>query len=701
MKKRLLLIFSLFAAVWSFLVLRGAQLQFLPHAEIQARQEKQFQTVVRLESRRGAILDRKGRALALSVRVQSLFADPSEIENPRKVAAQLAKKLRVPASSIYAKIKDRKKRFIWLARKIEPELYQEINAMGMKGLGFIAESKRIYPNEKLLAPTLGFVGMEGQGLEGLELSLEKQLQGGAKQLMVRRDARGRPLILDGLMFAEAAEGQEVELTIDSEMQHELEKELEQAIQQFAADQAFGIVLDANSSEIMAMGMAPGFDANKASNLRPDRRRNKTVTDLLEPGSVIKTFAVAAALEEKLIQPNTRIDTEGGRFKVGDRWIREADQTHKWTNLTVSEILAVSSNVGASKIAFQVGDERLRRYLEMLGFGTKTGIEISAEGRGVLAPLPWNQHLLANVSFGHGISSTPVQIAAAYAAIANGGIWRRPNLVKSVRDAETGLIKEFPESEVARERRVFSTETSHALRLMLSAATGAGATGANARVEGFPVAGKTGTAQKVNNKSGGYLEGAYISSFAGFIPAQNPKYVIYVAVDHPKKQSYYGSQVAAPIFARLATFVARLEGWSPVLMADKNLVRKPRFPHVDDSFTQARGTAVLIDDESSELRVPDFRNLTMREVLKSLEGRRVEVRVVGSGLVHQTAPSPGSSWGKGKYLTVYLRPNLKAFPQSSEGPLEQNLDTINSEDGANSLRPAVSSDQPTANEPVVF
>ncbi len=662
MKSRIVWIFGLFAVLWIFLVLRGAQLQFIPHEQIQSRQEKQFQTVVRLEARRGAILDRKGRELALSVKAYSLYADPAQIEHPRELARRLAAKLKMPVDQIFSKLKDQERRFAWIARKIDPELYENISSWDVKGLAFVTESKRIYPNERLLAPVLGLVGTEGQGLEGLELSLDRYLQGNSKKMIVRRDARGRPLIMDGLVFAEAPEGQEVQLTIDSEIQHELEKELEKVTTEFRADQAYGVILDVTTSDIMAMAMAPGFDANKGNLVKPERRRNRSLTDTFEPGSVMKTFAMAAALEEGLIQPNTKIDTEGGRLKVADRWIREADSTHRWANLTVSEILAFSSNVGTTKVAFMLGDQRLRGYLDKFGFGSKSGIELPGEARGAFPALPWHPHLLSNISFGQGISATPLQVATAYAAIANGGVWRKPRIVKSLRDMGTGEVREGS-LEKPEERRVLSHETSQSLRLMLTGVTSAGGTGLNARVEGFPVAGKTGTAQKANPNGRGYLEGAYISSFAGFLPAQDPKYVIFIAVDHPKQQSYYGNQVAAPVFSRISTFMTRLEGWAPVLLAEKNLVRgKLAKPGVHEPKP-----AISLEPGEEGLLVPQFSNWTAREVLKAIEGRKIEVRVVGSGFVHDTSPPAGASWGKGKYLTLYLRPKPKPQPRLDLNP----------------------------------
>ncbi|MEN0059769.1 MAG: penicillin-binding protein 2, partial [Bdellovibrio sp.] len=335
----------------------------------------------------------------------------------------------------------------------------------------------------------------------------------------------RPLINDGLLFLENPEGSELRLTVDSELQYRLESELENTVKTFEADHAVGVILDARTSAVLALASSPTFDVNKPAKVAPEFRRNKIVTDAFEPGSTMKTLVIAAALNRGLIKPNTKFYCEKGVFRIGDRVIREAESKEKFEDLTVAEILAVSSNVGTTKIAFKMGPEALRQGLLDFGFGQKTGVEFPGEAKGSVLPLPWRQHLLSNISFGHGISATPLQIANAYAAIANGGVLNTPYIVQSIRDSETGEVVETPVKPL---RRVLSSEQAAQMRAMLLGVTTQGGTATNARVEGFMVGGKTGTAQKVNPHGRGYLKGAYISSFAGFIPANDPRFVIYVA-----------------------------------------------------------------------------------------------------------------------------------------------------------------------------
>ncbi|GIL16752.1 MAG: penicillin-binding protein [Oligoflexia bacterium] len=689
MKSRILLIFSGIILLWSLLIIRAAYLQIIPNERLKALHERQFQTVVTLQSRRGAIVDRKGRDLALSATAYSLYADPQIIEKPKALAKKLAKELGVSFESIYSKIKDDNRRFVWLSRLLPKDKADEIKSWDIRGLAFVEEYKRVYPNEKLLAQTIGFVGNEGQGLEGLELIYDQQLRSSKKKVSVRRDARGRPLVAEGMMFAENPDGTEIRLTVDSEIQHMLETELKEAIQEFDAEQAFAVVLDAQTSAVVALASAPTLDANNAMRASPETRRNRIVTDTFEPGSTMKTFAIATALREKIVTPNKKYNTENGMMKVGDRTIREADVHHSWSHLTVSEILAVSSNIGTTKIAFDLGEEKLRQGLNDFGFGAKSGIDLPGEAKGTLHKLPWNQHLLSNISFGQGITATPLQVANAYAAIANGGILNTPFIVGSVRDPETGEVKEVKPKQV---RRVLSPEEAAQMRLILAGVTAPGGTGANAKVDGFVVAGKTGTAQKVNPNGRGYLPKAYVSSFAGFIPASDPKFVIYVAVDHPKKNAYYGSQVAAPIFSRVASYAARKEGLAPLLLSEKNLVPSVNFtskevssakmktknkkevvvkkdPRLAERIKEAKAelknqrdpsavatsAELLSRPESKSIEtVPDLKSLTAREVLRRMTGKDVEVRFVGSGVVAEVVPAVGTVLDDNKRITVYLK-----------------------------------------------
>jgi len=644
MRSRIIFIFIIICAVWSVLLLRSAYLQIMPSEKLSRLHSRQFNTVVELNPRRGIIYDRNGVELAASVAAHSLYADPQLIASPKYVANRLAPKLGMSSQKIYKKLKDKKRRFVWLARRLDIRKRNEIENLGLSGISFVEESRRIFPNEQLLSHVLGFVGGEGQGLEGIEAKFEDSLHGFKRRVSLNRDALGRPLIVNGRLFRESTDGADVTLTIDSELQYALEQELSETLKVQQAKGAVGVIIDAKTSEVLAMATAPQFNPNEPQDYPQEVRRNRAVTDPIEPGSTMKTFTIAGALREGLAAPNTRINCENGVLKIGDRIIREADTKHKFGWLTISEILAHSSNVGSSKVALNLGDERLFKTLRDFGFGDKTGIEILGESRGILPPPPWRDHLLANISFGHGIAATPLQIANAYAAIANGGQLNRPYIVKSIKNKESGEVEEF---EPVHLRRVLSDKDAATLRFMLMGTSAEGATGFRARIKGFPVAGKTGTAQKIE-ADGKYSRKNYLSSFAGFVPANDPKYVIYVAIDEPREE-YYGSEVAAPVFGKLAALSARRAGLQPILISQDNVLKKET-PALR-AETIIREFSASEDVEQSV--IPAVEGLTLREALKLLKSHGIDVEFKGKGRVAKMDPPSGFPLSKPQKVRLTL------------------------------------------------
>jgi cell division protein FtsI (penicillin-binding protein 3) len=651
--------------MWGLMIARAISLQILPNDRFKALQKRQFETVVTLNPRRGDILDRNNHELAISMPSYALFADPKILEEPKKVARILAHELHVPFKSIEEKLRQRRKRFVWIERKLSKAVRDSIDSLRIRGLGFIEESKRVYPNERLLSQVIGFVGGEGQGLEGLEQWYNEQLQAESKKVSVHRDARGRPLIVNGQIFNQVPDGFDVQLTVDRELQFILEQELTGAVREHEADSAVGVILDAQTSEVLAMASSPTFDPNRALDFSPDRRRNRAVTDSFEPGSTMKTFLIAGAMAKGLIEPNTKFDCEGGSMRIGKRVVREAEAREKYELLTVSEILAHSSNIGVTKIALKLGDTEVKEAMTLFGFGEKTGVDLPGEAKGIIQPLPWHDHLLSNISFGQGITATPLQIANAYAAIANGGFLRQPFIVRAVRDHETGEISETRPYTL---RRVLTGEQVAKMRIMLNGVTSENGTGTAARVPGFPVAGKTGTAQKVNPEGRGYISGGYISSFAGFLPTNDPKFVIYVVVDRPRK-GYYGAAVAAPLFSRVAKFAVRRAGLAPVLINEDNVVPQARREVVPErpaqrsieEFSKNRAgdevevsaTQIQANSEVALEVVPDLMGLTLREVLGRISSTGVILRVHGHGFVTRTLPAQGVRFAERKEFDVYL------------------------------------------------
>ena len=641
MRYRIKWVIFFFSCIWLGLFARLVQIQVLPHPQLEKFKTRQYTSLVTVQSRRGDILDRNGAELASSLKVYSLFADPTVIENPKKVALKISKKFKTSYQKIYKHLTKKKTHFVWIKRKLDIKEKQEILLWNIQGLGFIEEFKRVYPKGHLFSQVLGFVGSDGIGLEGIEGYYDHLLSGQSFKARILRDAKGRPLLGENSFFFEQPEGKSIRLTVDHELQHQLSKELENVTKKFDADLAIGMILDAKTSEILAMGNYPFFDLNIAKDVAPILRRNRAIIDAFEQGSTFKTFTIAAALKAKITTAQSQYYCEKGAFKVNNHTISESDESHQFEWLTVSEILSKSSNVCSSKIAFDVGDNRLRSFFRLLGFGQKTGVDFWGESRGILPQIPWKKLRLSNIAFGQGISVTPLHVANAYGAIANNGILNKPHFLKSIIDNETGREKVQKPQMV---HRVISRQLAKQMQMMLMFATSHGGTGKSARVLGYPVAGKTGTAQKVNTESKGYLPGAYIASFVGFAPANDPQFVIYIAVDHPKKKSYYGSEVAAPVFANLSSFALRHYGVTPTLLQNQQVFKLPK----------KRDIPIVNPLQDIQLtQMPDIKGLTIKEVMQKLHGLDIDFTLIGRGQVLSTKPKSGEPMPEDKKVYLFL------------------------------------------------
>lgn len=653
--------------LWVVILGRASYLQFLPHKRLNALQGRQFKTVVNLPARRGNIVDREGKELALSAPAYSIYADPSIIDSPKWTAKFISGVLKSNPKALYSKLKDKDKKFVWIDRLVTADLVDQIKNRKIRGIGFVEEWKRVYPNEYLLSNVLGFIGKEGQGLEGLELLYDKELRGENKKMTLMKDAKGRPIIQDGLMFKELPQGKDVKLTIDSDLQFFVETELMQTMKKHEAEGAYAVVLDAKTSAIRALVSLPHYDLNDPQKYNPANRRNRSVTDAFEPGSTLKTFVLADALEKKVYTPNSKIFCENGHFKIGKRVIREAEKNHSKGLITLTEILQYSSNIGTSKIALRMGDDEIRSMLMKFGFGQKSGVDMPGEVKGILQSLPWNDHLLANVSFGQGITVTPVQMANAYAAIANGGFLNKPYIIESITDPETGEEEKLSSKNG---ERILSEDTTQKMKTMLAAVTSEEGTAYAARVPGYTVGGKTGTAQKVNPKGRGYIPGGYIASFAGFIPANDPEYVIYIAVDHPRK-GYYGAAVAAPVFASIASYAIRKEGMQPAdTLAKKGDSRKLSSVVAESPEAESVEAEIAFGPKKEEVKeftadalvteskiltsAPNLKNLSIREVIDRVNENQIKVRFIGVGnKVESTTPAEGEALDAERKMTIFL------------------------------------------------
>jgi cell division protein FtsI/penicillin-binding protein 2 len=553
-RRRLLLLAGL-GALWVVLVAaRLYHLQVVRYDHYAGKAERQQQRVVDLDPPRGTIYDAQGRELAVSVEVDSAYAVPPEIEDPAAAARALAAV--VPGLNV-AKLtrqlaSDRE--FVWVARKLDPPVAREVRRLNLPGINFLPESKRYYPMRELAAQVLGYVGTDNQGLAGLELVYDEVVAGKPGKRTVLRDARRGTVISPELSFAEPEPGEDLHLTLDAAVQHIVERELAKAVEERGAKQGTAVFLDPETGGVLAMASYPSFDPNAFSRYDSSRWRNRAIMDMYEPGSTFKIITAAAALESGLIRAEDEFDCEmGGITLLGIR-IRD----HKpFGRLTFAEVLAKSSNVGVIKAALLMGGERLYKSIDGFGFGRATGIDLPGENPGILHPLErWRPLAKAYISFGHGISVTPLQLAAAVTAVANEGTLLQPHVVAAVGRGQARVPK-HPKPPVV--GRPVSPATARELKRLLEGVVAAG-TGTRAAVDGYRVAGKTGTAQIPVR--GGYSRNSYIPSFVGFAPADRPALVGVVAVAEPKGFAYHGGQVAAPVFGAVARQVLLYLGVRP-------------------------------------------------------------------------------------------------------------------------------------------
>lgn len=531
----------LFVVLFVIIGMRAWFLQILRSPDLTRTLERQYKTSVLLSPKRGTIYDRNGNELAISVQVESVFARPHRISDPVQLAPRLAAILQMPPETISGRLIEEKP-FVWIARKITQQQAQAIRELGEPGLEFATESKRSYPNGELAGQVLGFAGLDAEGLEGLEFRLNETLRGTPQRVAANRDARGRRLFSEGFCSSAQDDGSDVYLTVDKTIQYIAEKEMQATVAATGAKSGIAVVMDPWTGDVLAMAVVPLFDPNKYAQYGRDLWRNRAIADVLEPGSTFKIFVVAAAMQEKIITPEDTFFCENGTYRIGGRTISDV---HPYGWLNVSGIIQHSSNIGVSKISKHLGTPLFYEYIRKFGFARPTGIELPAEASGSM-PLSHKlpEHTRSVMSFGHSISVTPLQLAQAYSAIANGGVLIQPNVVRRIRTADG---ETFAYGTDAPGQRVIEPATAQRLSEMLQTVV-EGGTGMRAGVPGFGVAGKTGTARKLDN--GSYSSKRLVASFAGFCPADNPRITVVVVVDEPQTMTY-GGQSAAPAFSRIA------------------------------------------------------------------------------------------------------------------------------------------------------
>ncbi|MBI5286868.1 MAG: penicillin-binding protein [Deltaproteobacteria bacterium] len=518
------------------------------------------------------------------------------------------------------------KPFVWLKRGIDLSEAKGIN--DMNGVGILKEGKRFYPHPHLASHLIGFVGVDSQGLEGVELFYDSYIKGSPRVFRGERDGRGGEMVLVDMEKNSPSRGMDVVLTIDKTIQYITEKELQKAVSTTKAKGGLAIVMDPRTGEILAMTNAPSFDPSAFWKYKPSIWRNRAITDSFEPGSVFKVFLLAAALVEGMVNPKSLFFCENGIYKVADRTFHDVKR-FGW--LTLPQVIKYSSNIGAAKMGERLGKRGLYRYIREFGFGAKTGIDMPGEAVGSIHPPDeWSAVSIDTISFGQGLSVTGIQLVTAMSAVANGGYLMKPFVVKKILGKDGKAVKDFnPEVR----RRVIPEETAKKVTAILKEVTREGGTGVKAAIDGFEVAGKTGTAQKPDLLTGGYKEGGYISSFLGFVPADAPRLTILVLLDEPEGE-FYGGAIAAPVFKDIAVQVLPYLGVFP-----EGLDRPPLNYMAKISTEEATGEGERYEDNTSSL-TPDFSGKTIRYVLRMAREIPMEVKVIGSGRAIAQRPRPG-------------------------------------------------------------
>lgn len=639
--------------------------------------ERQRERRLRIRPKRGMIYDRNGSALAVSVEVPTVTLDAIELlrgvpsEDVPRVAREAARPIALALSlderAVEKKILMRR-RWAWLKRHVGPEEVEAIRVLSsgkagakIRGLVIEGEPQRSYPRRELAAPLLGFVSTDGEGRDGLELALNSELEGHAEELRGLRDRAGKLIFDRGTDDPRAFAGHNVYLTIDQALQFEAERQLVNAVRTFEAAHGSLVAIDPNTGEVLAMASAPGYNPNDYRSSDPAVRRNRAVSETFEPGSTMKMFTVAAALERNLVKPTEQLYCEKGVMRVDNVTIRD---THPAEWLPVSQVLAQSSNICAAKLGLSLGPDALFEALRRFGFGEKADLPVTGELPGTLRPFGrgWVQVETASAAFGQGISVTNLQLAMATAALANGGNLLEPLLVARVETATGELVREAS-SRVR--RRVVSAGVARQLAEMLVAVTEDGGTGVEAAVPGYLVAGKTATAQKTDPRSGRYSLDDYVASFVGFVPADKPRIVIAVTIDSPRAD-HAGGNVAAPVFREVARAQMALQAIPSARSKKVSLKALGQEPDparaISAILAETRGEKPIVQDieppkrpRPGQVRVPDLTGIAMRSAIREVNELGLLSDVSGTGLIVEQRPNPGAVVEKGAHVQLIFRP----------------------------------------------
>ncbi|HND12941.1 MAG TPA: penicillin-binding transpeptidase domain-containing protein [Pseudomonadota bacterium] len=644
---------TLLTACFGVLIVRAYVLQVQKRDLYRSLAEEQYLREIEVPPHRGRIVDRSDSELAASASVDSVYIEPQKFRSELPDVARRDAALGRLAMALSLEPQELRRRalsdrhYLFLKRRIPPEEAQKVRSLALPGIGLTQEPKRYYPNRSLAGPLLGWAGVDAIGLEGVELAYDRFLRGSKASVIGWQDARGRKVMVGGVGDSAKERGHDVHLTLDKFIQFRLEQALEDGVHRARAKAGVAVAIDPRNGEVLAMASVPSVNPNDPAGARERGVRNRVVTDPFEPGSTIKPFTIGAAIEAGAIHLTDEWDCEGGQWRLGHVTIHDADPEGI---LTTTQVLARSSNICTSKITRRIGKEKMYLFLRQLGFFAPSGIDLPGERSGQVPSVgEWGDIAFANISFGQGMTATPIQIASAMAAIANGGILYRPHVVSKVVSA-TGqsVLESHPEG-----KRVMSPRTASLLRQMLRAVMEKKGTGDKLDIPGYPVAGKTGTAQKVDPNTRRYSPEYWASSFVGFAPYDDPRILLYVMVDEPR-EGHYGGEVAGPIFVKVASAVLPYLGVPPQNSPTVVTTTPPSRALLTEPYGPPVPVAIRYPGVPDAQRVPSFvgQGLGRAVELAAKAGLRLSVR--GSGVVVSQEPPAGSA-RRGSVIQLRLAP----------------------------------------------
>ncbi|HYN09515.1 MAG TPA: penicillin-binding protein [Vicinamibacterales bacterium] len=649
-----------FTGFWTVgIAARLVQLQVFQHDHYVELAENQQLREVKQDPKRGDIVDRHGRILAYSVDAEAVGVDPTEVEDPagtiEAVCAALGDCTAKEKAEFIGRLRkggDGRFMFIRKARQVSPSQSSQVGRLNLPGVMLVGNTRRYYPNTDLAAHVLGFVGDDNTGLGGIESSYDAKIRGRPGRVLIQRDARHQRL--QTRVKEAPTAGASLELTLDLYLQHIAERELRAGVLEHRAHGGTAIIMDPHTGEILALANYPTFNPNTFGRSTPENRRNRAVQDLYEPGSTFKIVTASAAIEEGVISPTDSVDCSPGYIKFEGR--KPINDEHRYGVLSFEDVIVKSSNVGTIRVGLRLGAERLGRYVRRYGFGEVLTTDFAGENAGIVyKPSELDDSALASMLIGYQIGVTPIQMAAAVSAVANGGLLFEPHVVRAeVRDGVRSPVERKPP------RRVITPRTSATLTTIMEGVVDRG-TAKAARLERYQIAGKTGTAQKIVD--GQYSHTDFNASFVGFVPSRRPVYAIIVVIDTPRAGTFFGGTVAAPIFKRIAEAALQQGGVppsinrvAPVIVAEGQAAPEPK---------PSAPVVQVVTDVTGQPLMPDVRGLGARQALKVLGGVGLTVRMTGSGVVSSQSPLPGQPVEAGGWSVLQLH-RVMAEPRPPGG-----------------------------------